>query len=527
MKEIYNINILWLFFFTFLVLNIQAQNSNFVTLQGKKFRVKDQNFYPLSMNYIVDIVHNNQGDFYIAPHHSYFTSNHFECQNEQECFDEVLNDFITIKNMGFNSIRLAGVEFGPQIDQNGNYTIYPAFKSKDIDNNSMITPLTSNYNNIFYFIQKSLDAATLADLKVQIIVGGQKIDDQTFRVPYLAYLQSIASHFSDNSTLYAYDFKNEPLYFDTGNYSKGEICNLVEDWHLAIKNNSPQHLTTLGLTTSSEVKDWNPGILKLDFLSFHLSSNIFDVVKSEIKWICETSRLPWIIKGTDYAGSTSRTGKQRTIQNQRNFAKATLEMLNQSQPVQDIIVNNTTIQVGESQNYEASNSINSLNMTIEGNGDTGGNCSMKATQIVRLKTGFSAQKGSYFRAYNAPVYADCNYTTNYLNRNTKEEPFLSSTPVKSDRIDESISINSAIDEVFKSSSVLIYPNPSNGIFNVISNDNLAIDKIEIYNNLGQKIYELNGQSTHNHIDISGNVKSLYLLKVYKGETVQSFRVVYK
>ncbi len=303
----------------------QAQSSSFVSLQGKQFKLDGQDFYPVSMNYIVDIVHDNQGNFYIAPHHSYFASNYFECQNEQDCFNEVVDDLVAIKNMGFNSIRLVGLEFGSVADQNANYTTYPAFRSKDINNNSMTTPITSNDSNILYFTQKAFDAVALADIKVQLLVGGKKIDDQTFRAPYLAYLQTIASHFSANSTLYSYDFKNEPLYFDNGNYSKGDVCSLVEDWHLAIKNNSTHHLTTFSLAMSSEVGEWDPGVLKLDFLSFHLYSDILDVVKSEIKWISETSRFPWIIGETGYPASTSGSGGQGTLQDQRDFAKATLE----------------------------------------------------------------------------------------------------------------------------------------------------------------------------------------------------------
>ncbi len=201
--------------------------------------------------------------------------------------------------------------------------------------------------------------------------------------------------------------------------------------------------------------------------------------------------------------------------------------LNQFQPVQDITVNNTTVQSGQSQNYEASNSINSSDVTIVGNGSTGGNYSMKATQIVRLNTGFSAQKGSYFHAYNTPVYVDCNYTSSYLKRAVEEEHPPHPTPPKPDMPNEPIDINSTTDEVCKSNSVLIYPNPSSGIFNVVSDDNLTIEKVEVYNSLGQKIHEVIEGSTHSRIDISENIKGIYLLKVYKGGVVQSSTIIHE
>ncbi len=554
----------WLLAIISFTYNVQAQSGDYVTLQGRQFKLKGQDFYPVSMNYIIDIVHNDQYEFHIAPHHSYFNSNYYECGNEQDCFNEIVDDFNTIKSLGFNSIRLVGLEFGAQ-KQNGTYTTSPAFKSKDNNNTEMITFISSNYANMFSFIQRVLDAAALADIKVQLLVGGKKIDTNSFRGPYLSYLQSIALHFSGNSTLYSYDFKNEPLYFDNKNYSKEEVCNLVEDWHLAIKNNSTYHLTTLGLATSSEVAEWDPGVLKLDFLSFHLYSDSLDIVESEIKWISETSRLPWIIGETSFAASISDTVGQGTLQDQRVFAKATLEItrdcggsgyswwmyqdvdwgfpemedyfglvnhqnnpkpasmeftlfnsdiqggtcivpsnyynfyeysnynisgvikdqnnqpiknaviigwdanwenmaktysqyngqftlyadtsikivratavgasvyvnhnatgylnisLNQFQPVQDITVNNIEIQLGENKNYEASNSINSFNVTVKGNGSSGGECSMKATQIVKLSPGFLAQKGSYFHAYNEPICGACNNFSGFSKIDTKGE----------------------------------------------------------------------------------------------------------
>lgn len=678
MKKIYILSslILWLFLIVLSTFEAQAQSSSFVTLQGKQFKLEGQDFYPISMNYGVEIVHDDNEGYYIAPAAHYRAVDPgYDCSNPADCFQEILDDLNTIRGMGFNSIRLVGLGFGSVRPWNWqalglNWTTYPAFISYNHQlGNLQIIPVTAPYNNMFSLIESALNAAAQADLKVQLLVGGKKIDDQTFRAPYLAYLQSIASHFSTNSTLYSYDFKNEPLYFDNGNYSKGDVCSLVEDWHLAIKNNSTQHLTTLGLATSSEVGEWDPGVLKLDFLSFHLYSDILNVVKSEIKWISETSRLPWIIGETGFPASNDNEipSGWGSLQDQRGFAKATLEMvrdcggsgyswwqysdvewepgfglihrnnilkpanlefntfdpniqggscitppnyynfygysnysisgivknqnnqpiknavitgwdanwqnsvrtysqsngqftlysnnpinivfttavgasiyknysssgylnvsINQFQPDHDITVNNTTVQSGQSQNYEASNSINSSNVTIVGNGSTGGNCSMKATQIVRLNTGFSAQKGSRFHAYNAPVYADCNYTSNYLKRAIKEEqnPPQSKSP-KLDFFAPPFDINSSTEEVFKFNSVLVYPNPSSGVFNVVSDDNLTLEKVEVYNSLGQKIHEVIEGSTHNLIDISGNVKGIYLLKVYKGGEVQSSTIIYK
>lgn len=632
-----------------------AQNSDFVTLKGKQFKLNDQNFYPLTMNYYVDIVHDIQGNYFVAPHHSYYESNHFECENKEECFNDLINDFITIKNIGFNSIRIVGLSFGLIKDQNDIYTSFPAFISKDLDNNILINQVDSSYSNMFDFIEQTLIAADSADLKVQLLVGGKMIDVESFRSIYLNYLNSIALNFSSNSTLYSYDFFNEPLYFDNNTYTKSEICSLVEDWHFAIKNNSPNHLTTIGLATSSEINEWDPGVLKLDFLSFHLYSDNLDVVKSEIKWISEVSRLPWIIGETGFSANTTGVGGQGTLQNQKDFAKATLEMtrdcggsgyswwmykdvywgdptmgdfmglinhqnilkpacmefeifdpfinqgqcttpsnyynfnnhtnysvhgiiedqnlqpitnavitgwdvnwensvktfsnsmgqftlksdhqinkiyassigsnvyknenvngylsikLNQHLPIKDITLQNIIIQVYQNEIYEADNSINTFNLSVEGNGVTGGICKINATNVVRLKTGFKSKKGSWTHILNTQVYLDCQNNLDFQQYKIIHDKEFS---IKSKYSTESI-------EKFE-----IYPNPSNGFFIIKFENDMNVQKIEIINNIGQIIFESSELGNEIFVDLSNNEKGIYIIKLYGINHIYYSKVVY-
>lgn len=60
----------------------------------------------------------------------------------------------------------------------------------------------------------------------------------------------------------------------------------------------------------------------------------------------------------------------------------------------------------------------------------------------------------------------------------------------------------------------IYPNPNNGIFNVmISGTNAALD-VRVYNVLGEKVYELEILGDHGaKIDLSGLQKGLYVVQI--------------
>jgi hypothetical protein len=60
----------------------------------------------------------------------------------------------------------------------------------------------------------------------------------------------------------------------------------------------------------------------------------------------------------------------------------------------------------------------------------------------------------------------------------------------------------------------IYPNPNNGIFNVmITGTNASLD-VRVYNVLGEKVYELAILGDHGaKIDLSGLQKGLYVVQI--------------
>ena len=73
---------------------------------------------------------------------------------------------------------------------------------------------------------------------------------------------------------------------------------------------------------------------------------------------------------------------------------------------------------------------------------------------------------------------------------------------------------------FENNGLKIYPNPSNGVYNLQTNEMNTAKSISIYSILGQKIYDTVISSNETTIDISNQPKGVYLYKVFgeNGET---------
>ena len=65
--------------------------------------------------------------------------------------------------------------------------------------------------------------------------------------------------------------------------------------------------------------------------------------------------------------------------------------------------------------------------------------------------------------------------------------------------------------------IAIYPNPSNGIFNVSYNKNIGTVEVIIINLKGKIIYQENYNSNNCVIDLSSKAKGAYLIKFNYGD----------
>ncbi len=85
----------------------------------------------------------------------------------------------------------------------------------------------------------------------------------------------------------------------------------------------------------------------------------------------------------------------------------------------------------------------------------------------------------------------------------------------------------SLDNVYKT-KVEIYPNPSNGIINVVYND-IPVSKIYVVNMLGQVVKSMTldplQSKKSQRIDLSGYTNGLYIVNVSTNETSSSYNVV--
>ncbi len=93
-------------------------------------------------------------------------------------------------------------------------------------------------------------------------------------------------------------------------------------------------------------------------------------------------------------------------------------------------------------------------------------------------------------------------------------------------ITQSVSLCTGIEKQNEGRFITIYPNPSNGIFNISCDCLSSNNNLEIYNTLGQIIFSQKNVSDKLELDLSKNPPGLYYLK-WKTETGEEIKKVIK
>ncbi len=166
----------------------------------------------------------------------------------------------------------------------------------------------------------------------------------------------------------------------------------------------------------------------------------------------------------------------------------------------DLVLQNITVEIDSSANYEAVNSITAAGdatyFTIEGNGTIGGNVSMQTGNYISLLPGFEAQEGCIFDAYIDNTILSDEYITTPIAFNQKPD----SNGIKPETEEEKQI--EPIPTVF--SCAQNYPNPF--MHNTTIKYGLPKDvnvSLEIYNLIGQKVKTLvNGQQSAGYKSVS-------------------------
>lgn len=226
----------------------------FVYLDSAQFYLDSMPWYPLMLNYKL------QSSLDPA---SYYTEGGFD------------SHFSQIEEMGFNALRICMDVL------NSDASGYMYGKMRVIDDSAAI----------FEKVQNMLSTAAAHHLRVMLLL----------KAPLEQQLQEFTAallrHFAHDPTLFAYDFMNEPLYFDpVKDRSKDSCYSIVDGWRQMMTDNAPNQLFTIGFSEPIEVFCWDASVLPVDFVEIHTYHPLR--ISSEMYWYHHFVRKPFMIGET-------------------------------------------------------------------------------------------------------------------------------------------------------------------------------------------------------------------------------------
>ncbi len=157
-------------------------------------------------------------------------------------------------------------------------------------------------------MQDVLDAAGETGLKVLFDVGNSSLarSDETIE-DYSNFLQAFAYHFKEDTNLMAYVIFEEPSNTDVDwNHTKAEVCEFTSTWYESIRSVDPNHLITMGVGDVEDVWEWDPAVIKADFLCPHPYPHTYEWenyafqpmyqrMLGRLVWLKRNCPMPWMI----------------------------------------------------------------------------------------------------------------------------------------------------------------------------------------------------------------------------------------
>ncbi len=216
----------------------------YVGLQDGHFVLDGEYWFPLMLNYKAFI----DGDRVIpAP---YYTGT------------DLREHFDTIASWGFNAVRVC-------LDVMGEGDSAAKFEAT----------------------RRMVQTADSAGLKVMLLIK------TPFEPYWQSYTKGLLRHLADLPALWAYDFFNEPLYFDPEpERDKMDAVRLASEWRHWVRTYAPHQLFTIATAEPIEVFEWDPSMLPTDFVEMHTYHPLR--VYSEMWWYSRYCGKPWMVGET-------------------------------------------------------------------------------------------------------------------------------------------------------------------------------------------------------------------------------------
>lgn len=255
-------------------------NTDYIYIDNKTFKHKNDTFFPIMLNYVI-ACRNIDNKCVMSPIKAYENPDSYESNTEKEIQHQLAGHFQLIHELGFNCLRLCFDRISQ--DEKGYYYYQTDDKKYYIKEHA---------NEIIQGLKQMINIAGEKNLRVMLLIKPpiENIDLKTFTIDLL-------EAFKDNPVIFAYDFMNEPLYFDNKkDRSKKEAIKIVSHWRDMMRKHAPNQLFTIGFSEPIEVFEWDPQLLAVDFVQFHTYHPLR--VPNEIYWYSRYIDKVWMIGET-------------------------------------------------------------------------------------------------------------------------------------------------------------------------------------------------------------------------------------
>lgn len=290
------------FFIMFLVVIFTAscdQNTKngFVYLDDGVFKIKGERFFPMMLNYKVEMM-NFDGELVFGAAKYYDDPLIYETATKAEAEDQFSGHMQLIEELGFNTVRLCTNLISS--DENGYYyktQAGPAYLKNDT-------------KKIIDAVKGIVSIAASHNLKVMLLLKPSWDEDLS------EFNTKLIKSLSKEKAVFAFDLMNEPLYFDiVRDRKKADAVQLVSKWVKDSKSVAPNHLVTIGFAEPIEVFSWDASMMPIDFVEFHTYTPLS--IPNETLWWSRYIGKPWMIGETSLPSDNDSV----TYEQQRFFAE--------------------------------------------------------------------------------------------------------------------------------------------------------------------------------------------------------------
>ena len=273
------------------VLEPHEVDPKFVSIKNNQFYVDGKPFYPKVINFVISLRVNDTA-MWPAIYVGYGPNGEFAYDDKISSLKDLQAHLNLVKDLGYNTVRLVGIGEPEVRDQATGRINFKASFGKN-HNYCLYLNNDNDYTKYLNAVDELLLAVEKAGLKAIFTTRLFKESHDTE-----INLERITNHLKNNTTLLAYDFFNEPLYFDSLERKKEDVYYITLKWQKIAKKNDPNHLTTIGLANQRELFEWDPNLMNVDFISFHPYEFEKEQVRNEMYWYHRFVKKPWIIGET-------------------------------------------------------------------------------------------------------------------------------------------------------------------------------------------------------------------------------------